>query len=84
MGDQERERAGKEANKGCYQAGYHCRQLPCGAHTSGFRTQGERELGYLYTHSHQSCLKADTGGCLTSETEATNSGEHRTRDARCS
>ena len=28
MGGQERERAEKEANKGCYQAGYHCRQLP--------------------------------------------------------
>lgn len=54
-----------------------------GAHTSGFHTQGERELGYLYTHSHQSCLKADAGGCLTSETEAMNTGEHRTRDARC-
>lgn len=54
--DQERERAGKEANKGCYQAGYPCRQLPWSTY-SGFRTQGERELGYLYTHSQTSDLR---------------------------
>lgn len=68
----------------CYQAGHHCGKVPRGACTSGFRTQGERELGYLYTNSSQSCLRADAGGCLVSETEATNAREHRTRDTRSS